>query len=313
VGSTCRIADTTANNNGFGLVGDGCGFTLGGKGNELGGCIATGNLESGFMDLVVHAGGSEPSSATHDCVARQNQGAGALLAGAGFFGIQTVTACTANKNAVVGIHILDGTCAESTTNGNFGNGILALQSSVTACEARHNHANGIEVHQGLCVNTVAHENGLGGAGSGIVAFLSTVANCQSNLNIDDGINAASTHIEGCNMQLNLGDGVEVLDSCYVWRNNVGLNGGDGIVAHGGMNTIEANHLTSNGLAAIDTLTFAGGFANAVLSNRETGNPAGYALDFGTNTWGEIYLGPTGVPIETFPLFGGDHHFANITY
>jgi len=257
MGDGNRLTDCTALRNGV------YGFMLGDEANDLGGCVAFSNGDTGFW-----GDSGFLNNAAHHCTASFNGfGAGA---GDGFLNIQRINDCSAIDNA----------------------------------------GNGIVITTGTCINSVANENATSmlsaGIGSGIVAVDSTVIHCEAFGNADDGISAMSSIIKACTVNGNADDGIEASDSCHILQNNCIGNLDNGIEASGFGNTIERNHCVANGLAAIDTITFAPGLPNVVLGNRETGNPIGYDLDFGANTFGEIFFGPGPIPFGTGP-------HPNITY
>lgn len=262
--ANCRASNCTALRNGTpGFFGSG--FNLIGGNASVQGCTAQDNFENGFVSFAFGC------SAT-DCVASMN----GLPAGfgSGIVGLQTVIGCTAS--------------------GNLGDGIFVMFGTAKSCTANSNADDGIE------------------------GFNSLIESCQTGANGDNGIEGVDSQIHANSSNDNLVHGIAVLVNCQVVRNNCKSNGlggfGSGIVAFGPANNIEANHCVANAFgAAIDTITFAAGLPNAILSNRETGNPFGYLIDFGANSYGSFYFGPTGAPVETFPAFGGITEFANITY
>jgi hypothetical protein len=255
-----------------------------------------------------------------NCTAMRNGFAGGGNGFNLFGGSSSVNGCTAENNADSGFMAFGfGSSANdciANMNGflsGFGGGIIGFQT-VIDCTVSGNVADGILVTFGTAKSCTANSNG----DDGIEGFNAVIESCQTSTNGDAGIEASESQLQLNTSNSNLGNGISIVVNCHVWRNKSNANGtggfGSGITAFGPGNNIEENYCAANVFgAAIDTVSFAAGATNAILSNRETGNPFGYFIDFVTNTYGPFYFGPTGLPLETFPVAGGQSHFVNVSY
>lgn len=325
-GPFCKLSDCTSHDNAFAGV-------FAGPSTHVSNSTTFANMGNGFTLLpscviigctAESNGGDGYSMDTNcrasNCTALRN---GFVISGNGFNligGAASVEGCTAQQNFESGFNAFgfgsSATDCVASMNGlpsGFGSGVFGFQT-VIGCTASGNFVDGISVAFGTVRSCTANSNG----DDGIEGFNAVVESCQTSTNGDSGIEAAESQVQLNTSNGNFASGIGVVFNCHVWRNKSNGNGvggfGSGITAFGAGNNIEENHCVANFFgAAVDTITFAAGMSNAVLSNRETGNPLGYMIDFGANTYGAFYLGPTGAPIETFPFFGGENHFVNISY
>jgi hypothetical protein len=272
-----------------------------GTGSVAANCTAAKNGADGFW--------CEDAVRLTDCTSTFNGTAGAFGTGFTVAGMSSMSGCTARSNITDGFiatgpanSIANSTAFENGSGGLGGSGFLGFQSVIN-CVAEQNATDGIVVFEG----TVKACSALANAGTGIVAFGSTVTDSTANAN-GTGILAEQSLIRSNTTNGNITEGILAGFGNQLRHNSANFNAANGIFVIAEGNLIEANHLVFNGLAAIDTVTAAGGIPNAVMSNREHANPGGYALDFGSNTWGTIAFGPGTVTTGAL----GDQ-FSNVSY
>ncbi len=204
-----------------------------------------------------------------------------------------------NYDDGVSVAFLSNTAHDCTAEGNglgsgLGYGFLGVQR-LTDCSMSENTGLGAFVSHGVVVNCVAEDNG----GTGISVEFSHVSDCYADSNGDNGIFGLQSRIRDCNVTENADDGIEGSSGNFITGNNCNANLANGILITGEFNTIENNHMVANGLDGVDTAAAAmAGFpTNAIFSNRATGSMSliDYDLDFVTNTYGVIFVGPGMTP------------------
>jgi parallel beta-helix repeat protein len=109
--------------------------------------------------------------------------------------------------------------------------------------------------------------------------------CTATENGQDGFNVAdASTVENCVSTMNQNDGIDVGGYCYVLNNQCDQNGfpmffGAGIRATGNNNRIDGNSATRNSGAGID---FAASIGNLVVRNSASGNAPDYNIGPGNN-------------------------------
>lgn len=302
-GAACHLSDSVAAANG------GNGFWLMGPGCVLIGSVADGNGGDGVVTGVGGPFGGHCRIV--DTIAQFNGFAGVGPGGGdGFYldGVNnTVQGCTAlnNFNDGFGVAFItntahDCTAEENGFGGGFGFGFSGVQR-VTDCSANRNATTGILVFNGVVKNSVAESNSV----NGFEVVFSHISDCTARTNGVDGFFVTQSRVRDNESTDNGSDGIEGTFGNYITGNNCnGHFAGNGIFITGGSNAIDENHCVFNAFAAIDTGSVALGLPNEISRNRETGNPFGYFLDFGANTYGGVFFGPGLMPPDPN---------ANITY